>query len=119
MPREQSKNKTSILLHAPLVRWVQRTVILLPPPVLKIVNEIICVTPVSEEQQAVSLDLIVYAVFYSICFHMDFSFRSTQTLFATQLRIGFQVLRRQASVLRAYRSLRYVRKLRRSASFLQ
>ncbi|KAM3175306.1 hypothetical protein ACTXT7_008771 [Hymenolepis weldensis] len=62
MPREQSKNKTSILLHAPLVRWVQRTVILLPPPVLKIVNEIICVTPVSEEQQAKHADVIRNAI---------------------------------------------------------
>uniref|UniRef100_A0A0R3SFT8 TAP-C domain-containing protein n=1 Tax=Hymenolepis diminuta TaxID=6216 RepID=A0A0R3SFT8_HYMDI len=62
MPREQSKNKTSILLHAPLVRWVQRTVILLPPPVLKIINEIICVIPVSEEQQAKHADVIRNAI---------------------------------------------------------
>nr|CDS32574.1 nuclear RNA export factor 1:2 [Hymenolepis microstoma] len=62
MPREQSKNKTSILLHAPLVRWVQRTVILIPPPVLKIVNEIICVAPVSDEQQAKYADIIRDAI---------------------------------------------------------
>ncbi|VDO10462.1 unnamed protein product [Rodentolepis nana] len=62
MPRGQSKNKTSILLHAPLVRWVQRTVILVPPPVLKIVNEIICVAPVSDEQQAKYADIIRDAI---------------------------------------------------------
>uniref|UniRef100_A0A5K3ETZ4 TAP-C domain-containing protein n=1 Tax=Mesocestoides corti TaxID=53468 RepID=A0A5K3ETZ4_MESCO len=52
---EQAINRSSVLLHAPIARWVQRTMIVQPPPVEKIVNEDICVIPVSEQMQYVSI----------------------------------------------------------------
>ncbi|KAM7537432.1 hypothetical protein Aperf_G00000069044 [Anoplocephala perfoliata] len=63
MPGEQStRNKLPLLLRPPLVRWVQRTVVLVPPPAMKIVNEIICVIPVSEEHEAKYANVIRDAI---------------------------------------------------------
>ncbi len=58
------------MLHTPIARWVHRTILLQPPPQSRIVQEDICIIPLSDEAQSVRL----FSCFYNLpLLYQDFS----------------------------------------------